>query len=136
MNDYVFEVITYPDLTCFFGNLDLLKEFNKVLELSKNESKMCVYCSYDTTFNLGNFYVTLLVFRHTIFENDPVIPLAFMLHERKFQMVHECFWQHLVTKIPNLKKVPVPVVVDKEPGITNAMKKYYHIFQFCIVGIT
>ena len=46
-----------------------------------------------------------------------------MLHERKFQTVHECFWQHLLIKIPNLKCTPVPLVVDKEIGITNAIAK-------------
>ena len=68
------------------------------------KKKICVYCSYDTTFNLENFYVILL---DTISENDSVIPLAFMLHEQKFQMVQEHFWHHLVTKIPNFNKEPV-----------------------------
>ena len=92
LDEFMFEIITFPDLTCFFGNPDLLKEFNEVLELSKIETDMRLYCSYDTTFNIGNFYVTPLVFRHTLFANDPVISVAFMLHERKFQMVHERFY--------------------------------------------
>ena len=46
-----------------------------------------------------------------------------MLHERKFQSVHERFWQHLLIKMPNLKCTPEPVVVDKEIGITNAIAK-------------
>ena len=46
-----------------------------------------------------------------------------MINERKFQFVHERIWEHLVKKIPNLKKSKVPVVVDKEVGISNAIKK-------------
>ena len=49
-------------------------------------------CGYDRKFNLGNFYLTLLVFHHTLFDKDRVIPVAFMRHERKFQSVHERFY--------------------------------------------
>ena len=28
LQDYVFEIVTFPDLLCFFGNPDLLKELN------------------------------------------------------------------------------------------------------------
>ena len=131
----MFEIVTFPDLLRFFGNPDLLKELNNVLELSQGEDNIQLYFSYDTTFNIGNFYVSPLVFRHILFEGDPVIPVAFMLHERKFQNVHERFWQHLLTKIPNLKSTPVPVVVDKEMGITNAIAKTVPIYQSYIVGI-
>ena len=96
-----------------------MQEFNKLLELAETEKDMKLYCSYDTTFNLG--YVTPLVFRHTLFQTDPVIPLAFMIHERKFQFVHERFWEHLVRKIPNLRKSNAPIVVDKEVDISNAI---------------
>jgi len=40
--------------------------------------------SYDTTFQLGDFYVSVLCFRHTLFKEAPVIPAAFLVHERKF----------------------------------------------------
>ena len=123
LQDYMFEIICFPELSCFFGNKQIMQEFNKLSELVEVEKDMKLYCGYDTTFNLGNFYLTPIVFRHTLFQSDPVIPLGFMIHERKFQFVHERFWEDLVRKIPNLRKGNVPVVVDKEVSITNAIKK-------------
>ena len=38
--------------------------------------------SYDTTFNLGDFYVSLPIFRNVIFKK-PCIPVAFLIHENK-----------------------------------------------------
>lgn len=38
-----------------------------------------------TTFNLGDFYVTPLIFSHFLFKNRPSIPLAFLIHERKYK---------------------------------------------------
>ena len=78
--------------------------------------------SYDTTFNIGNFYITPIIFRHTLFEGNPFIPLAFMMHERKIQMCHEKFVKHLKKRIPNLSQANIPVVVDREQGITNAFE--------------
>ena len=91
LESYVFEVTCFPDLTCFFGNKELLSQLNKLLQLKQTENDMQLYCGYDTTFNLGNLYLTPLVFRHTLFDKHPVIPVAFMIHERKFQTVHERF---------------------------------------------
>ena len=104
LESYVFEVICFLDLTCFFGNKELLSQLNKLLQLKQTENDMQLYCGYDTAFNLGNFYLTPLVFRHTLFDKDPVIPVAFMIHKKKFQSVHERFWHHLLLKLPNLEK--------------------------------
>ena len=40
--------------------------------------------SYDTTFQMGDFCVSVLVMRNTSLVNDPVFPVGFMMHERKF----------------------------------------------------
>ena len=37
--------------------------------------------SYDTTFQLGDFYVSTLAFWHTLFKEAPVIPVAFLIHK-------------------------------------------------------
>lgn len=45
--------------------------------------------SYDTTFKLGNFYVSPLLFRNILFETKPVMPSLFMIHERKLKATHD-----------------------------------------------
>ena len=51
--------------------------------LKQKDPNVEFYC--DTTFNLGDFYVLALVFRHPIYQIKPIIPIVFVLHERKFQ---------------------------------------------------
>ena len=60
-------------------NDDLVREPNHLLEAE-------TALSYDTTFNLGNFYVSVLSFRHTMLKNSKhntsfTIPVAFMTHD-------------------------------------------------------
>ena len=117
--DYIFQIITFPDLTVFFGYSPLLKEVNDLLDTNFGDKLLL---SYDTTFNLGDFYVTPVVFRHFIFQNSPCIPLAFMLHQRKYQTLHEDFIRHLCRRIRNFQKSKCAIVTDREKGIMNAIE--------------
>ena len=53
------EITTYPDLVGICGLQEILEEANKVLQL-KSPSQLL---SYDTTFKLGDFYVSPLLFK-------------------------------------------------------------------------
>ena len=98
--------------------------------------------SYDTTFNLGDFYVSILLFRQTEFVSRPVIPLAFMIHERKTTKTHEIFWQHMKSVCPEMQSSKqVLIVTDQEKSITEAIHRSFpempyflcwnHILQDC-----
>ena len=54
-----------------------------------------IFLSYDTTFKLDDFYVSPFLFCHVLFEQTPTIPAAFVLHERKFQSIHEEFMKFI-----------------------------------------
>ena len=89
-------------------------------------------CGYDTTFKLGNFYVSPFTFRHVLFEGSPVVPLAFLFHEKKDEKFHNRFFSILKENIPNLSKKEVKIVVDKERGLTNAIESVFpqwHVFH-------
>ncbi len=45
--------------------------------------------SYDTTFQLGDFYVSTLLFKNVLFQKSPVMPALFMIHEKKLKSCHE-----------------------------------------------
>ena len=49
-------------------NDDLLKELNKLLDVNNAD----IVLSYDTTFNLGDFYVSVLSIRHTMFKTSKI----------------------------------------------------------------
>lgn len=61
-----------------------------------------------TTFEMGGFYVSIRAMRNTALVNDPVYPVGFMLHERKFMQNHEKFLTDILGKLAmdstNLKK--------------------------------
>ena len=70
---------------------EVLSEANKVITL--NESGQLL--SYDTTFVLGNFYVSISLFWHTISVDNPCIPALFLIHEKKFSESHQLFFKKL-----------------------------------------
>ena len=94
----------------------MLDEADRVLKLDG-----CQLLSYDTTFLLGDFYVSPLVFRHTIFRENPCIPVMFLLHERKFKETHQEMFRECLKYIPSLKKTRCPLVTDKEQAIVDAV---------------
>ena len=84
--NFVRALCTHPDLICICSNKELLDELDRVLLVQSPTPQLL---SYDTTFQLGDFYVSTLAFRHTLFKEAPVIPLALLIHERKLQACHD-----------------------------------------------
>ena len=99
------------------GLKELLDEAGKVLMLNKTQ-----LLSYDTTFQLGGFYVYPLLFRHTLFKERPCIPAIFLVHKCKFAETHQLLFQEAGSHIPSIKKSKVCLVTDKERAIIKAME--------------
>ena len=118
INGFVHKIITYPDLTCICGLDAILNEINKVLQL-KDVGQLL---SYDTTFQMGDFYVSTLLFRHLIFEESPCIPAVFMIHERKFTETHQELFNQAGKLIPSMKSLQSCIVTDRESAITKAIE--------------
>ena len=62
--DPVHTIHTHPDLVCVLGRRAVLDEMDRVLLLDTPSPQLL---SYDTTFQLGDFYISVLCFRHTHF---------------------------------------------------------------------
>ena len=126
LDGFVKVIGTYPDLVVICGLGELINEANLVLQM---DSECPQLLSYDTTFQLGDFYLSPLLFRHTLFSNSPVIPVLFLIHEWKFQSVHEKFMQCLVDLLPSLVngRLNVPLVTDEEIGINMV------VFVMCYI---
>ena len=86
--------------------------------------------SYDTTFQLGDFYVSILTFK---FQEAPVMPAALIHDTYKYRAYHE---EMLATAkknlVPILAATSSPIVTDNEYGIVNAVFKQLLV---CDVGI-
>jgi hypothetical protein len=71
---------------------------------------------------MGDFYVSVLTYRQTEFEEMPVIPLIFMLHMDRLQTIHEFFFSRVAELIPQIAESKnVIIVTDAEKAITNAV---------------
>jgi len=123
LGSFVRVIMTYPNLIVVCGHEKLLIELNNLLQIESIQPQLL---SYDTTFQLGDFYLSPLLFRHTLFLRSPVIPALFLIHERKFQLVHDTLMQQAAQLIPNLVrgKQKVPVVTDDESTIVQAIGKF------------
>ena len=121
LNGFVKLITTYPDLVVICGLDKLIEELDLILQMDSERPQLL---SYDTTFQLGDFYLSPLLYRHTLFSNSPVMPALFLIHERKFQSTHETFMQNLAKLVPTLVRGRrnVPFVTDEETGIKNVSK--------------
>ena len=99
----------------------LFEEFDRLL-LTDSPSPQLL--SYDNTFKLGDFYLSTLAFRHILLIQSPVIPLCFLIHDRKFQSSHDEQFSICCRFSPTMLKTRKPIVTDEEQAIVNTIKKH------------
>lgn len=109
------------------GLKSILGKLNQIISAG---TQSLILLSYNTTFKLGDFYVSPL-FHHVLFEQNPTIPAGFVVHKRKFQSVHEDFMKFVSQQLPALSKVKVsvPIVTDVEAGLCHAIEN-------CLPGVS
>ncbi|VDI63133.1 Hypothetical predicted protein [Mytilus galloprovincialis] len=73
LDGFASEVLVYPDLYAVVALPEIINAFKDIIELKSEDP---VYLVYDTTFNLGDCYVSPIVFKHVIFDETPFV-LAF-----------------------------------------------------------
>lgn len=73
-----------------------------------------------------------------MFDSEPIIPSAFMLHEAKDEIIQEYFLSIslLVEICPNIQNTQISFVVDRKVSVTKATEKVYQTRQYFIAGIT
>ena len=121
VKDFVKAISIFPDIRVVLGSKDIWSELNSVLTLKSDEP---VLLCYDTTFNVGDFFVSVLVFRHVLFKNGVTIPAAFLIHDRKNQSTHDEFFRIIAEEVPNLNKGNHVIVTDREKAFTRALDKH------------
>ena len=129
LSGFVKVIRTHPDLIVVCGLDLILEEMEMVLHTQSTNSQLL---SYDTTFQLGDFYVSPFLFCYTPFKTSPVIPAAFLIHERKFQACHEELMLHLLKAVPALSQSThsVPLVTDDEVGVHKVSSNCTYLFIY------
>ena len=95
----------------------IIQEMRAVLSITGTKPQLL---SYDTTYNLGDFYVSPILFRHTLFEEAPVIPAAFLLHEKQTQFAKDTHDRQMYRSARGLRLL---LVTDGEENIIRAISK-------------
>jgi len=124
MGEFILKMDLIPFQVIIFGEPSTLQLCNSLLTAAAKNNELNQLLCYDTTFELGDALVSILVARNTMVFGDPIFPVAFMIHERKVQEIHDLFWKTLTNKI-NFKclEVNVPICVDREFALSNAVRK-------------
>ena len=121
LDNFVVEFALYPELRLVLASKQLADELNRLLSVKGSDP---VLLSYDTTFDLGDFYVSPLIVKHPFFKGNTCFPIAFLIHGRKNQKSHDTFWRELVNVVPNLLKHQSFIVTDRETAFGNSIQKY------------
>ncbi|KAL1448691.1 hypothetical protein WDU94_009841 [Cyamophila willieti] len=132
-NDDVLGVYLLHDEIDFVQHMTLLRQYSVILysEKSIEEFAQCVESDvqkssvvlyYDTTFELGDFFLSVLSYKHHFFSNAPTVPLVYMLHDRKLEEVHTHFFTTLCNKFACFNS-KLNIVTDRENAIVNAIRK-------------
>lgn len=82
--------LTNPDFICMMY-LDSLA--SKIAGLIDRPDLGRLGFQYDTTFKLGDIYVSVLIVRYLKLEQEPVNPFVIMIHERKTMDAHNTFFR-------------------------------------------
>ncbi|CAG7818361.1 unnamed protein product [Allacma fusca] len=86
-----------------------------------------IYFYYDTTYSLGDYFVSILSLEHRHFRSKrdngyPTIFVAALLHEFTDHSVHKGLFSILKDRIPSFNTEKLVLVMDREAAITKAIR--------------
>jgi hypothetical protein len=106
-------------LVCIIDTVSEFREFIKRDDLTTQ----CL--TYDTTFAIGELYLSVLTFRQPEFEDNPIIPLMYMIYERDVPEVHNTFFMRFAEAVPEFSTPQRMIITsNEEVAITNAIAKH------------
>ena len=106
LDNFIWQIDIYSNLDSIIGLEDILNLVNDLLTLQSDEFQ--VILAYDTTFQLGDFYVSPILFRHIYFIGSPIIPLAFLeKNQLQIALAREAVQNKRVELIPHMSSFVV-----------------------------
>ena len=108
--DFITRLSVYPNVIVRMSAQPLMDSLESLMRLSSES----VTLHYDTVFNMGDFYLSTLLFRHSVFKSCPVVPVAFLVHTRRFIDDHTRFMEAIRQSSPFLASKKIIIVTDRE----------------------
>lgn len=111
-----------PEFLCFLGLEQAFELANRIMKHSENTAYYNQELCYDTTFNIGEFFISTLLIRNIEMGEEPYFPVAFFIHDRKKTETHQYFFK----KIKKLLQINlnIPFITDREMAIEAGLKEY------------
>nr|XP_047139661.1 uncharacterized protein LOC124815262 [Hydra vulgaris] len=121
IHPFVRKIESYPDICIVMCCEKIVTQMEEMLELLPCKE---ITLHYDTTFNLGNYYLSCLAYRHVCLErkrnkylySSPTVPFAFFIHEKRLAQNHKYFFQTLKENVcgKNFNKSRKLFISDRE----------------------
>lgn len=123
--DFIRHVAVYPNIILHLIAQPLLDSLELLLRLPLSHSVML---HYDTVFNIGDFYLSTLLFRQYMFKKHPLVPIGFFIHSRRFHEDHQCFLEVVRRALPTINSKKIVIVTDREFTFSDMFPLGYHLF--------
>lgn len=114
----------HPTTVLHLMSQPLLENLEMLLKVSTEP----VTLHYDTVFNMGDFYLSTLVFRNSIFQNAPITPVAYFIHSRRFSEDHLQFMRAVRNSLPLLSAKRMIMVTDREFDFSDVFPLCLNVF--------
>ena len=123
LRSYGFEFLKHlsaddEPITIYCCNEILFKLACRILQRTDNFYEQLL--NYETYQKLDFFYLSIVTIRNLELEDEPVIPICYLIHEQNTEAVHLDFWNRFVIKKLNYQ---VPISVSKERCIMDGALK-------------
>ena len=115
--DFVTHITIHPRVIVHLLLQPLLDSLDHLLKVNSDSEPTVLH--YDTVFNIGDFYLSTLTFRHGIFAGNPIIPCAYFIHSRRFHSDHQLFLEAVTDVVHSLLSKRIVIVTDREFKLSN-----------------
>jgi len=123
-HEFIRKISVHPNVIVQMVGQPLIDELETVLKLSTEP----VMIHYDTVFNMGDFYLSTLIFKHSMFKNCPVLPFGFLVHNRRYQEDHMQFMEVIRSSSSCLASKKVIIVTDREFDFSSVFPLAQQVF--------
>ncbi|CAF1268512.1 unnamed protein product [Didymodactylos carnosus] len=124
MPSLVWKLETVPDLLLVLSEPDLCNEINKLWGF-KSTDQAAKQLFYDTTFSIGDYFVSPLLTKINCFDEEPTVPFSILIHRNQTTESHIThFLTMKLNKKPSLKRLVddnIFITHDREDAITNSI---------------
>ena len=117
LKDFISLMTLHPRIIIHLTPWAVLESLEQLLKISTYP----VALHYDTVFNIGDYYLSILTFRHGLFIGNPIIPCAYMIHSRRYHSDHCEFLKAVTAIVPVLTSKQVNIITDREFKFDNSI---------------